>query len=198
MVEHDGHVGQLLDKLDELGITDNTIVMYSTDNGAEVMSWPDGGSTPFRGEKDTNYEGGWRVPCAIRWPGMIKPGPSRTRCFRTPTCSRPWPPPRGLFFFVDGQSTVDGLPVNANRGAESEQANRVPHARGDGRNLVLILERGLQETNGKTAVLADEQARSTDESAHLFFTGKTMVAHPSRERCPIGDTGRHHGCRSRR
>jgi arylsulfatase A-like enzyme len=74
MVEHDGHVGRLLDKLDELKIADNTIVMYSTDNGAEVMSWPDGGSTPFRGEKDTNYEGGWRVPCAIRWPGMIKPG----------------------------------------------------------------------------------------------------------------------------
>ncbi len=74
MVEHDGHVGKLLDKLDELGITENTIVMYSTDNGAEVMSWPDGGSTPFRGEKDTNFEGGWRVPCAIRWPGVIKPG----------------------------------------------------------------------------------------------------------------------------
>jgi arylsulfatase A-like enzyme len=74
MVEHDGHVGRLLAKLDELGIADNTIVMYSTDNGAEVMSWPDGGSTPFRGEKDTNFEGGWRVPCAIRWPGVIKPG----------------------------------------------------------------------------------------------------------------------------
>jgi arylsulfatase len=74
MVEHDGHVGKLLDKLDELGIADDTIVMYSTDNGAEVMSWPDGGSTPFRGEKDTNYEGGWRVPCAIRWPGVIKAG----------------------------------------------------------------------------------------------------------------------------
>lgn len=74
MVEHDGHVGQLLDKLDELGIADNTIVMYSTDNGAEVMSWPDGGSTPFRGEKDTNWEGGWRVPCAIRWPGVIEAG----------------------------------------------------------------------------------------------------------------------------
>jgi arylsulfatase len=74
MVEHDGHVGQLLNKLDELGITEDTIVMYSTDNGAEVMSWPDGGATPFRGEKDTNFEGGWRVPCAIRWPGVIKPG----------------------------------------------------------------------------------------------------------------------------
>ncbi len=74
MVEHDGHVGQLLDKLDELGIADNTIVMYSTDNGAESFSWPDGGTTPFRGEKNTNWEGGYRVPCAIRWPGKIEPG----------------------------------------------------------------------------------------------------------------------------
>ena len=74
MVEHDGMVGQLLDKLDELGIADNTIVMYSTDNGAEMMTWPDGGTTPFRGEKNTNWEGGYRVPTAIRWPGVIKPG----------------------------------------------------------------------------------------------------------------------------
>jgi arylsulfatase len=74
MVEHDGHVGVLLDKLDELGLTENTIVMYSTDNGAEVMTWPDGGTTPFRGEKNTNWEGGYRVPTAIRWPGVIKPG----------------------------------------------------------------------------------------------------------------------------
>jgi arylsulfatase A-like enzyme len=74
MVEHDGHVGQVLDKLKELGLEDNTIVMYSTDNGAEKASWPDGGNTPFRGEKNTNWEGGYRVPCAIRWPGVIKPG----------------------------------------------------------------------------------------------------------------------------
>jgi arylsulfatase len=74
MVEHDRQIGQMLAKLDELGIGDNTIVMYSTDNGAEELSWPDGGTTPFRGEKDTNWEGGWRVPTAIRWPGVIKPG----------------------------------------------------------------------------------------------------------------------------
>ena len=74
MVEHDGMVGQLLDKLKSLGLEDNTIVMYSTDNGAEEFSWPDGGTTPFRGEKATNWEGGYRVPCAIRWPGVIKPG----------------------------------------------------------------------------------------------------------------------------
>ena len=74
MVEHDGHVGQLLDTLDALGLTENTIVMYSTDNGAEAMSWPDGGTTMFRGEKNTNWEGGYRVPCVIRWPGVIEPG----------------------------------------------------------------------------------------------------------------------------
>ena len=74
MVEHDAMVGQLLDKLDALGIADNTIVMYSTDNGAESFSWPDGGTTMFRGEKNTQWEGGYRVPCAIRWPGVIKPG----------------------------------------------------------------------------------------------------------------------------
>ena len=74
MAEHDGHVGQLLKKLDDLGIANNTIVMYSTDNGAEVMSWPDGGTTLFRGEKNTNWEGGYRVPAMIRWPGLVKPG----------------------------------------------------------------------------------------------------------------------------
>jgi arylsulfatase len=74
MVEHDGHVGQLLAKLKELGIENNTIVMYSTDNGAEFFNWPDGGSTMFRGEKNTQWEGGYRVPTLIRWPGVIKPG----------------------------------------------------------------------------------------------------------------------------
>jgi arylsulfatase A-like enzyme len=74
MVEHDAQVGQLLDKLKELGIDDNTIVMYSTDNGAEVFSWPDGGTTIFRNEKATQWEGGFRVPTVIRWPGVIKPG----------------------------------------------------------------------------------------------------------------------------
>jgi arylsulfatase A-like enzyme len=74
MVEHDSHVGQVLDKLKELGLDENTIVMYSTDNGAEAFTWPDGGTTPFRGEKNTNWEGGFRVPTAIRWPGVIKPG----------------------------------------------------------------------------------------------------------------------------
>lgn len=74
MVEHDGHVGQLLKKLDDLGIADDTIVLYTTDNGAETFSWPDGGTTPFRGEKNTNWEGGYRVPALLRWPGTVRPG----------------------------------------------------------------------------------------------------------------------------
>ncbi|WP_149866325.1 arylsulfatase [Tropicimonas marinistellae] len=74
MQQHDMHVGQLLDKIDELGLTDNTIVMYSTDNGAETFTWPDGGTTMFKGEKNTQWEGGFRVPTMIRWPGMIEPG----------------------------------------------------------------------------------------------------------------------------
>ncbi|BAZ65612.1 sulfatase [Fischerella sp. NIES-4106] len=74
MVEHDGHVGQLLKKLDDLGITNNTLVVYTTDNGAEVFTWPDGGMTPFHGEKDTNWEGGFRVPAMVRWPGHIPAG----------------------------------------------------------------------------------------------------------------------------
>jgi arylsulfatase len=74
MVEHDGHVGVLLDTLDELGIADDTIVIYTTDNGPHFNAWPDGGITPFRGEKNTNWEGGYRAPAAIRWPGKIKPG----------------------------------------------------------------------------------------------------------------------------
>ncbi|GIK85715.1 MAG: arylsulfatase [Betaproteobacteria bacterium] len=74
MVEHDGHVGQVLAKLKELGLDQNTVVMYSTDNGAETFTWPDGGTTMFRGEKNTNWEGGYRVPAMIRWPGVIKPG----------------------------------------------------------------------------------------------------------------------------
>jgi len=73
MVEHDGMVGELLDKLEVLGIADNTIVMYGTDNGAELMSWPDGGMIPFRGEKNTTYEGGFRVPMMVKWPGKIEP-----------------------------------------------------------------------------------------------------------------------------
>ena len=74
MVEHDGHVGQLLQQLDDLGIAENTIVLYTTDNGAELALWPDGGMTPFHGEKGTTWEGGMRIPMMVRWPGVVKAG----------------------------------------------------------------------------------------------------------------------------
>jgi arylsulfatase len=74
MVEHDMHVGKLLDLLDELGIADNTIVQYGTDNGPHKNTWPDAGVNPFRGEKNTNWEGGWRTPSLLRWPGTIEAG----------------------------------------------------------------------------------------------------------------------------
>ncbi len=74
MVEHDMHIGKFLKLLDELKIADNTIVFYSTDNGPHYNTWPDAGATPFRGEKNTNWEGGWRVPSMVRWPGQIEAG----------------------------------------------------------------------------------------------------------------------------
>jgi hypothetical protein len=92
MAEHDDMVGEVLKKIDDLGIADNTIVIYSTDNGAETFTWPDGGITPFHGEKGTTWEGGMRVPMVVRWPGVIKPGTVTTRSFPRKTGCRPcWP-----------------------------------------------------------------------------------------------------------
>jgi arylsulfatase A-like enzyme len=73
MIDHDKNVGTVLSKIDELGIGDNSIVVYTTDNGPHANTWPDGATTPFRSEKDTNWEGAFRVPCVARWPGKIKP-----------------------------------------------------------------------------------------------------------------------------
>jgi arylsulfatase len=74
MIDHDKHIGELLALLDELGITNDTFVMYSTDNGPHMNTWPDGGMTPFRSEKNSNWEGAYRVPAMVRWPGKIKAG----------------------------------------------------------------------------------------------------------------------------
>jgi arylsulfatase A-like enzyme len=74
MMELDAEVGSILKKIDDLGVADNTIVVFTSDNGAEIFSWPDGGNSPFRGEKGTTYEGGFRVPMVVKWPGTIKPG----------------------------------------------------------------------------------------------------------------------------
>jgi arylsulfatase len=74
MIEHDNTVGKILKALEDLGIAENTIVLYTTDNGPHANTWPDGATTPFRSEKNTNWEGAFRVPAMIRWPGQIKPG----------------------------------------------------------------------------------------------------------------------------
>jgi arylsulfatase len=74
MLEHDGHIGQVLKALDDLNIANDTIVVYTTDNGPHMNSWPDGGYTPFRNEKNSNWEGAFRVPAFVRWPGRIRPG----------------------------------------------------------------------------------------------------------------------------
>src|SRR5262245_48026154 len=74
MIEHDGIIGNVLKAVDDLGIANNTIVLYTTDNGPHQNSWPDAGTTPFRSEKNTNWEGAFRVPCMIRWPGRVQPG----------------------------------------------------------------------------------------------------------------------------
>jgi arylsulfatase A-like enzyme len=79
MVEHDAQVGTLLKKLDELGIADDTVVMYSTDNGPHYNTWPDAGTTPFRSEKNSSWEGAYRVPAFVRWPGQILADPQRHR-----------------------------------------------------------------------------------------------------------------------
>ena len=91
MIEHDMHIGKFLEPLDDLGVADNTIVMYSTDNGPHLNTWPDAAMTPFRDEKNTNWEGGWRVPALVRWPGKIQPVRGPTRSSTTWTDCRPSP-----------------------------------------------------------------------------------------------------------
>ena len=87
MLDHDDTVGSMLDLLDELGLAENTIVMYSTDNGPHMNSWPDAGMTPFRNEKNSNWEGAYRVPVMVRWPGHIPAGLCRTALSAMPTGS---------------------------------------------------------------------------------------------------------------
>ena len=96
MVTHDEQVGELLKKLDELGIADNTIVMYSTDNGPENDTWPDGANTPFRSQKNTNWEGAWRVPAFCAGRARSRPVRSLMASARTLTCSRRYSPPPAI------------------------------------------------------------------------------------------------------
>ena len=94
MKQMDDFVGAIMQHLDDIGEADNTILVFSTDNGAEVFTWPDGGMTPFKGTKGTAYEGGFRAPCIVRWPGKVKPGTVAERhVLRRSTGSRRCSPP---------------------------------------------------------------------------------------------------------
>ena len=94
MAQMDDSIGALLKHLDDIGEADNTIVVFTTDNGAEVFTWPDGGMTPFKATKGTVGEGGFRVPCIARWPGHIKPGTRREwHLLRPRLVPDLWPPP---------------------------------------------------------------------------------------------------------
>ena len=138
MIEHDEQVGSLLKKLEELGIDDNTIVIYSTDNGNELMLWPDGGYAPFRGEKGTTWEGGLRVPMMVKWPGHIKPGQVESMASRTTKMSivtlaaaagLPEPQARPAHGLQDGRHDLQGpsrrlQPTRLCGRAKSEQSAR--------------------------------------------------------------------------
>ncbi|QOT78863.1 arylsulfatase [Cupriavidus basilensis] len=139
MLEHDEDVGKLLKTLDDLGITKDTIVVYTTDNGPNQFSWPDAATTPFRSEKDTNWEGAFRVPAMVRWPGHIKPGEVSTEMFSGldwfPTLLaavgdttvkdrllKGWSPASGQSFKVhlDGYNQLDYLTGKSPKGAREE------------------------------------------------------------------------------
>jgi arylsulfatase len=112
MIDHDKHVGLMLDLLDELGIAENTIVLYGTDNGPHMNTWPDGGMTPFRSEKNTNWEGAFRVPCMVRWPGTIAAGSVSNEILQ----HSDWLP---TFLAAAGEpEIVDQLKANPAQGAE--------------------------------------------------------------------------------
>ena len=183
MVEHDGHVGQLLALVDELGIADNTIVVYTTDNGAECFTWPDGGSTPFKGEKATNWEGGFRVPCAIRWPGVIKPGTIvNDLCAHEdflPTlggggrrCRRCRPPQEGW----------QGRRQELQSASRRQQPDSVPQGRGEGiaaRGLHVLERRRRPDGGARSAVegrLPAAEHRKRPKNAARGLAGRVHPA----------------------
>ena len=140
MIEHDMHIGQFLDKLDELGIADNTIVFYSTDNGPHMNTWPDAGMTPFWGEKNTNWEGAWRVPAMVRWPGRIPEGEVTNEIVH----HMDWLP---TFLAAAGNETVkedllDGVTVD-------EMAGRDYRVHLDGYNILPLLTGETDESPRK-------------------------------------------------
>ncbi|XYK81271.1 MAG: arylsulfatase [Labrenzia sp.] len=136
MIEHDMHIGQFLDKLDELGIADNTIVFYSTDNGPHMNTWPDAAMTPFWGEKNTQWEGGWRVPAMVRWPGKIEPGTVSNEIVH----HMDWLP---TFLAAAGNETVKEDLLD---GVSSDTMGRDYRVHLDGYNILPLLQGEVEES----------------------------------------------------
>ena len=135
MVQHDMHIGQILDALDELGIADNTIVFYSTDNGPHMNTWPDVGMTPFWSEKNTQWEGGWRVPAIVRWPGRIPEGAVTNEIVH----HMDWLP---TFLAAAGNATIK---EDLLQGVRSDALNRDYRVHLDGYNLLPLLTGETEE-----------------------------------------------------
>lgn len=148
MIEHDETIGSILKALDELGIADNTIVVYSTDNGPHMNTWPDGAMTPFRSEKNTNWEGAFRVPCIVRWPGVIKPGTVTTELM----------------------SHNDWIPTFASIAGEPDIVNKLLKGyTANGKNYKIHLD-GFDQSNflrGKTQKSARDKFFYTDDDGLL-------------------------------
>ncbi|MDG3583935.1 arylsulfatase [Galbibacter pacificus] len=137
MVQHDDQVGQILKKLEDLGVDDNTIVIYTTDNGPHFNMWPDGGITPFRGEKNTNWEGGYRVPCIIKWPGKIKAG----KVVNQIVAGNDWVP---TLMAAAGKPNIKQELLNGYKGV-----NRTYNVHLDGYNLLPFLTDEKQESKNQ-------------------------------------------------
>ncbi|SDI88098.1 arylsulfatase [Alloyangia pacifica] len=139
MIQHDLHIGQFLDKLEELGIEDNTIVFYSTDNGPHMNTWPDAAMTPFWGEKNTNWEGAWRVPAMVRWPGHIEPGSETTEIVH----HMDWLP---TFLAAAGNETVK---EDLLEGVTNQSLGRDYRVHLDGYNILPLLTGETEESPRK-------------------------------------------------
>ena len=186
MIDHDKNVGTVLDALDELGIADDTIVIYSTDNGPHRNTWPDAGTTPFRSEKDTNWEGAFRVPEMIRWPGKIKAGTSPTTSSSTTTgCRHCWPPPAIPM-------SVEKLKKGYKAGADGNTEYKV-HI--DGFNLLPYLTGEVEPARGAASSTSPTMATWSGCGSR---TGRSCSwSSAARARCGSGPSrSRRCGCRS--
>ncbi len=151
MAQMDDDIGDLLKHLDDIGVTNNTIVIFTTDNGAEVFTWPDGGMTPFRATKGTVFEGGFRVPCIARWPGKIKPGTVEN----------------GIFSGLDWLPTLVAAAGNPNivAAAAAGRADRRPDLQEPSRRLQPDGSADRQRTVGAARDLLFRRIRSSAPSA---------------------------------